>query len=119
MNKPVKVILIDNAQEEYKLLNEVVGRQIEAGKDNTEEMQLLKSIRQKVDFIKLNPFYGDNIPKNQIPKRFNVQNLWRAELINFWRMIYTIKGDQLEIICFVLEILDHPAYDKLFGYRKK
>ena len=81
-------------------------------------MQLLRSIKQKVDFIRANPFYGDNVPKKLIPKDYNVQNLWRVELTNFWRMLYTIKGDQIEIICFVLDILDHKRYDKIFGYKK-
>ena len=44
-------------------------------------------------------------PKNLIPKDYDVQNLWRVELSGYWRMLYTIKGDQIEIICFVLDIL--------------
>lgn len=119
MNKPVRVILLGNAKKEYEKLNEIVGKQVKEGKDNTEEVQLLKSIKQKRNFIKENPFYGDSIPKKLIPKDYNVQNLWRVELSNFWRMLYTIKGDQIEVICFILEILDHPNYNKLFGYRKK
>ena len=118
MNKPVKVILLDEADSEYKKLNEIVGQQ---GKENTEEMQLLRSIKQKIEFIKANPFYGDNIAKALIPKeyiaRYNAKNLWRVELTNFWRMLYTIKGDQIEIICFVLNIIDHKGYNKLFGYK--
>ncbi|MFC1774783.1 hypothetical protein ACFLZN_00525 [Nanoarchaeota archaeon] len=82
-------------------------------------MQLLRSIRQKIDFVKTNPFYGDNIPKRLIPKEYNVKNLWRVELSQFWRMLYTIKGDQIEIICFVLDIIDHDRYNKRFGYKKK
>jgi len=118
MNKKVKVILLGQADIEYKKLNEIVGQQIKEGKENSEEMQLLRSIKQKVDFIRANPFYGDNVPKKLIPKDYNVQNLWRVELTNFWRMLYTIKGDQIEIICFVLDILDHKRYDKIFGYKK-
>lgn len=117
--KPVRVILIDDAEIEYKKLNEIVGKQIKEGKENTKEMQLLRSIKQKRDFIKANSFYGDNIPKKLIPKKYNVQNLWRVELTQFWRMLYTIKGDQIEIICFILDILDHDKYDKIFRYRKK
>lgn len=79
----------------------------------------MRSIKQKVEFIKSNPFYGNNIPKKNIPRNYNVQNLWRVELINFWRMLYTIKGDQIEIICFVLGIVNHDRYNKIFGYRKK
>ncbi len=119
MNKPVRIILLDEAETEYKTLNELVGQQINEDKQNTEEMQLLRSIKQKRDFIRANPFYGDNIPKKQIPKSYNVQNLWRVELTGYWRMLYTIKGDQIEIICFVLDILNHKQYDKKFGYRKK
>lgn len=119
MNKPVRVILLDNAKEEYRRLNTIIGRQIAEGKENSWEMQLLKSIHQKIGFIKANPFYGDNMPKHLIPKEYNVSNLWRVELSNFWRMLYTIKGDQIEVICFILDILSHPNYDKKFGYRKK
>jgi len=34
-------------------------------------------------------------------------------------MLYTIKGDRIEIVCFLLDILDHPSYDKKFGYKKR
>ena len=118
MNKPIRVILLDEADFEYKKLNEIVGQQLNEGKENTKEIQLLRSIKQKIEFIKSNPFYGDNIPKNQIPKEYDVQNLWRVELCDYWRMLYTIKGDEIEIICFVLDIIDHPTYNKKFGYRK-
>ena len=119
MNKGVKVILLDEAESEYKRLNEIVGQQAEEGRENTEEMQLLRSIKQKRNLIKANPFYGDNIKKKQIPKGYDVQNLWRVELTGYWRMLYTIKGDEVQIICFVLDIMDHKKYDKVFGYTKK
>lgn len=119
MKKPVRVILLDEAKEEYNKLNEIVGQQIKDGKESTSEIRLLKSIKQKIEFIKTNPFYGDNIKKNLIPKEYNVRNLWRVELSNFWRMLYTIRGDQIEIICFILDIIDHKKYNKIFGYKKK
>jgi hypothetical protein len=123
MNKPVRVVLLGDADKAFKKLNEIVGNQIESGKDNTEEMQLLKSIRQKIDFVKANPFYGDPVAKNLIPKEYKVEycaiNLFRVELSGFWRMLYTLKGDKIEVVAFVLDIIDHPTYDKKFGYRKK
>ena len=61
MNKPVRVILLNEADEEYKRLNNIVGQQNIEGKENTEEMQLLRSINQKKELIKANPFYGNNI----------------------------------------------------------
>jgi len=84
MNKQVRVILLDEAEVEYRKLNELVGEQLKKGLENSEEAQLLKSIKQKIEFIKVNPFYGDNIQKRLIPKEYDVKNLWRVELINFW-----------------------------------
>ncbi|MDD9952844.1 MAG: hypothetical protein OXR66_00745 [Candidatus Woesearchaeota archaeon] len=117
--KPVRVILLNEADTAFKKLNTIVGKQKKQGKTTTEEIQLLKSIQQKSTLVKANPFYGDNIAKKKIPKEYNVQNLWRVELTHYWRMLYTIKGDQVEIICFVLDIIDHKTYDKKFKYRKK
>jgi len=34
-------------------------------------------------------------------------------------MLYTIKGNDVQIICFILDILDHNDYDKKFGYKKR
>lgn len=123
MNKPNRIVLLDEADAEYKQLNDLVGQQIRDRKENTEEMQLLRSIKQKTEFVKANPFYGDSVPKELIPKeyviKYNAKNLWRVELTNYWRMLYTIKGDQVEIVCFVLDIIDHDKYNKKFGYKKK
>jgi hypothetical protein len=123
MNKPVRIVLLGEADKAFKKLNEIVGSQMKVGRENTEEMQLLKSIRQKIDFVKSNPFYGDPVAKSLIPQEYKVEysaiNLFRVELSGFWRMLYTLKGDQVEVVAFVLDIIDHPTYDKKFGYRKK
>ncbi len=42
MNKPIKVIFLDEADSEYKRLNGIVGQQMRETKENTEEMQLLR-----------------------------------------------------------------------------
>ena len=116
INKPTRVMLIGEAKETFMKLNEIAAIQIEKGKTSSQEMQLLKSIKNKIELIKRNPFFGDNIKKELIPKEYNVPNLWRVELTNFWRMLYTIRGDEIEIICFMLEIVNHKDYDKIFGY---
>lgn len=67
--------------------------------------------------LKLNPDYGDNIPKHLIPKEYDVTNMFRVELCHYWRMLYTIRGDKIDIICFVLDIIDHKRYNKKFGYK--
>ena len=110
-NKSTRVILVDQAKEEFEKLNKIVGKQKAGGMESSEEITLLKSIKDKIDLLKENPFYGNNIPKKLIPKTYDVPNLWR--------MLYTIKGDRIEIICFILNIVDHKKYNKIFGYRGK
>jgi hypothetical protein len=117
--RPVKVILLDQAKEQFEELNRLVGEQQAKGITNSEEIQLLKSIKQKSELLKINPTYGDKIPHNLIPKTLDVSNLFRIELTGYWRMVYTLDGNQIEIVAFILYLVDHPAYDKLFGYRKK
>ena len=63
--------------------------------------------------------YGDNIPKNLVPRNFEASNLFRVELTGYLRMLYSLETNQDEIVAFVLYIIDHPTYDKLFGYKKK
>ncbi len=34
-------------------------------------------------------------------------------------MIYTIRTNEVEIVSFILYIIDHKEYDKILGYRKR
>ncbi len=115
----VRVILKDQAKLEFEELNQIISNQQAKGEINSEEMQLLKSIKQKIELLKSNPTYGDKIPHNLIPKTLSVSNLFRIELTGYWRMLYTLIGNQIEVVAFVLYLIDHPTYDKMFGYRKK
>ncbi len=118
--KPVRVQLVGNAAEEFEKLNKAVGEEQAKGIQNSEHQQLLKSIKQKIELIKANPQYGDAVPKALIKKSgYPVDNMWVADLTGYWRMLYTLKGSTVEILCFVLEIIDHKRYNKIFGYRKK
>lgn len=116
--KVVRVILSPEAEEVYKNLNQ------EAENSKTERM-LLKAVNQKIELVKANPHYGNPIPKNLIPeeykRKYGVTNLFRVDLPCFWRMLYTLThgGIDIEIIAFVLDIINHPTYNKKFGYRKK
>ncbi len=116
--KTVRVIFSPEAEEVYNHLNE----QAPVSKiDKT----ILNAINKKIELIKANFHYGDPIAKNLIPEEYKVKygitNLFRVELPNFWRMLYTLtEGDtEIEIVAFVLDVVDHKTYDKKFGYRKK
>ncbi len=115
----VRVILKDQAKAEFEKLNRVVGEQRSEGITNSEEMQLLKSIKQKVEIIRKNPTCGDKLPHNLIPKDLDVSNLFRVSLTGYWRMLYSLEGNKIEVVAFILYVVDHPTYDKIFGYKKK
>jgi len=114
----VRVLLKGQAKAQFEELNRIATAQYAEGTTNSEEIRLLKSIRQKAGLIKENRMYGDNIPKKPIPKSLDVSNLFRVELTGYWRMLYSLETNENEIIALVTHILDHLAYDKLFGYKK-
>jgi len=84
---------------------------------------LLKSINRSIENLKIDPQFGTHIPRQYIPKelvkRYNTDRLWKIDLVSYWRLIYTITGDQIKIVSFILEFMDHDKYNKLFGYKKK
>lgn len=109
--KEVKVFMKGQAKESYLLLK---------SRTDKEAQTLLNSINRITEILKNNPQHGNPIPKRLIPSSLlkeGIQNLYRVELSNFWRMLYTIEGTQIEILVFVLKILNHKEYDKLFGYK--
>ena len=116
--KKVRVILSPEAEEVYQYLNQ------QAPSSKTEHM-ILKSVNKKIELIKANIHYGDSIGKNKIPneyrKKYGATNLFRVELPASWRMLYTLTDgeSQIEIIAFILDVIDHKKYDKKFGYRKQ
>jgi hypothetical protein len=82
---------------------------------------LKENIENAMDMLKQNPSAGDRIHKNLWPKKYmrsyEINNLLRYQLSSNWRMIYTITVDNKQLICVILEVLDHKNYDNLFGYK--
>ena len=108
----VRVRLVGEAAEEFERLSRIVREENEKGITNSEHQQLLKSIKQNAELIKTNPQYGDAVPKNLIKRTgYEIDNLWIVDLTGYWRMLYTLKGSSVEILCFILEIIDHQKYD--------
>ena len=122
MDKEVTVKFDKEAYAEYQKLQDFVAQGKKANKKPTYE-QLLSSINNALSNIKANPHYGDLIPRKYISKgivnKYGTDKILRVELIGFWRLLYTLIGDETRIIAFVLEYMDHDKYNKLFGYKKK
>lgn len=109
--KEVKVFMKGQAKDSYLSLK---------SRTDKEAQSLFNSINRITEILKNNPQFGNPIPKRLIPKSLikeGIQNLYRVELSNFWRMLYTIEGTQIEILVFVLKIMDHKDYNKFFGYK--
>jgi mRNA-degrading endonuclease RelE of RelBE toxin-antitoxin system len=120
--KEVKVILTGEAKEEYERLNKIIREEISKDISSSENQTLFNSIKQKINFLKENPEYGTHIPRDRIPKDYtigmDVNNLWKVDLAGAWRMIYTLRGSEIEILCIVLDIFSHRKYEKKFKYKK-
>jgi len=116
--KKILVILSSDATEVYNDLKRKAA-------SSKIEKTILSSITKKIDLVKSDPHYGDPIAKNLIPKqyikKYEISNLFRIELPNYWRMLYTLRDGEteIEIIAFVLDIFDHIEYNKKFDYKKK
>jgi len=112
IGKEVRILLKGQAKESFIELKK---------RDDKEAKSILNSFERIKNILKENPQYGNPISKELIPeslKKQGITNLYRVELSNFWRMLYTLEGNQIEIFLFILTITDHPTYNKLFGYKK-
>ena len=87
----------------------------------TEDKRLNEWLERAFQDLEKNAFCGIQIPKRLIPedykKRFGqLDNLWKYNLPNAWRLIYTVKKGTVLILSIVLEWMDHKAYERRFNY---
>lgn len=119
--KEIIVKLSEEAEKVYEELNKLVGGEKLKGVESSFHQTLLRSINRVRDLLKQNPFAGEQVPKRQTPPKYilkyDVDNIWRIELSDRWRLVYTITGNQVEVITFVVDICNHRNYDKIFGYK--
>lgn len=89
-------------------------------KGEYEKRKLYKFIDRAIDDMKKNPTCGTKIPKKLWPKiyikNYNITNLWKYNLPNVWRLIYTIESDEIRIMNIILEWFNHKQYEKRFDY---
>ena len=118
MKKAIRVKYSPVFEQQLKELKETIKE-----KDSKFHTKLLKAIEREQDNLLIDMHRGIQIEKRKIPEfyvtEYGVSNLWKINLPDYWRMIYTITGNEFEIISILLEFIDHKEYDKRFGYRKK
>lgn len=101
---------------EVQFANEKVKEAFE----RLDDLSLKKFIERAFCDIKANPFCGIQIPKKQVPqeyiKKYDIHNVWKYNLPNAWRLIYSIKGGEVIILTIIIEWMDHKEYERRFGY---
>ena len=110
-NKPIYVTFGDKKIEnEFEILKE--------GK--FEDKQLYDFIDRAIKDLKVNPICGTKILKKLWPKeyikKFGITNLWKYDMPNAWRLIYTIQTNKVMILNVILEWFTHKEYERRFKY---
>ncbi len=100
-------------------INEKVRKEYQDSKN--ENPELYRFLERATDDLKKNPFCGIKIPKDIWPKeyvkKYAIDNLWKYDLPNAWRLIYTVAKDEIRILAILLEWFDHKKYERRFGYK--
>ena len=83
--------------------------------------EIKKWIRRAIEDIKQNAFCAIPVPKRIIPQeyiqKYGVTNLWKYDLPDGWRLVYSITTpNKVEIISVILEWFDHKGYERKFNY---
>jgi Txe/YoeB family toxin of Txe-Axe toxin-antitoxin module len=87
---------------------------------NYEDKQVYSFIERAISDLKKNPMCGIKIPRKLWPKgyitKYQIKNLWKYDLPDAWRLIYSIFEDKLMILNLILEWFPHKEYERKFGY---
>lgn len=86
----------------------------------TEDKRLYEWLERAFHDLENNAFCGIQIQKRLIPKpylrKYGIDNLWKYDLPNGWRLLYSVGRAEIEIIAIILEWMDHKGYERRFGY---
>ncbi len=112
---------MNNKEKYVTFANKKIEKLFEELKEgNFESKKLYEFIERARLDLKQNPTCSIKIPKNLWPKiyikNYGITNLWKYDLPNGWRLIYTIKTDEVKIISVILEWFDHKNYERKFVY---
>ncbi|MBR9701272.1 hypothetical protein GOV11_05405 [Candidatus Woesearchaeota archaeon] len=93
-----------------------IDEKIELSFEQLRDENLCKWLTRAFDSLEKNAFSGVQIQKKLIPKKYKVKNLWKYNLPNGWRLMYSIYANEIIVISLILEWLPHNEYEKRFKY---
>lgn len=100
---------------------EIKNAYVELKNERFQEKQLQEWLERAFEDLEKNAFCGIQIPKRLIPQEYGkkfgkIENLWKYNLPNAWRLLYTIKRDEIVVLSIILEWFDHKEYERRFKY---
>ena len=104
-----------------KFADKKVVKSLEKLKNSkTEDKKLLDWLERAFEDLEKDAFCGIQIPKKLFPKeyvqKYDLDNLWKYNLPNAWRLIYTVKNNEVCVLSIILEWMSHKDYEKKFKY---
>ena len=85
-----------------------------------QEKRVADFLHQAIVNLAENPYLGIPIPRKLWPKiymtKYRIDNLRKYDLPMGWRLIYTLRGTEVEVISILIEWFDHKHYERRFGY---
>lgn len=86
-----------------------------------EDKRLFKYINRAREDLLQNPLKaGTRVKEELIPKdyikKYGIRALWKYDLPDAWRLLYTIVGNEVKIVSIILEWMTHKQYERRFNY---
>ena len=86
----------------------------------TEDKKRYDQLQEAFAAIEKNGFCGIQIKKRLMPKlylkKFNIHNLWKCNLSDGWRLLYSIENQEGFVVSIIIEWLSHKEYDQRLDY---
>ena len=113
--------MIDNRVKSVGFADEKLrGAFLELKAGKFEEKELATFIERAIRDLKENPLVGVAVSRRLWPieyvRKYAINNLRKYDLPNGWRLIYTLRGNEIEIVSIILEWFSHKEYERRFKY---
>ncbi len=86
----------------------------------SEDKERYVQLQEVFTVLEKNGFSGIQIKKRLISKAYlrnsNLHNLWKYNLPNGWRLLYSIENQGDITVSIIVEWLSHKEYERRFGY---
>lgn len=84
------------------------------------DKEFFDHVKNAMRNIAKDPACGIKLSKKLIPKEFikkyQINNLYKYNLPNAWRLLYSLTGAKVELLALILSCLNHKQYEKKFKY---